>query len=793
MSNKPTLFSVGKLRAPNQDPKWQAELDEQVPVKYAINWFALRQDKTGIENRVLIFKAETASGKSTAFPPELFLSQILHGDYNVRPRGVPGIICTQPRTLTAIKNVIQILTSSGPEYPKFLKLGETIGWSTKFDKIRPKNYGILYATIGTLQMQLKTFSDEDIMNRYRYILIDETHERDLQTDTTIYMLKNLLLRNAGNPKCPFVVLMSATFKPQHYLDYFGISKDTNYIHVEGRTHPITEHWGWMKANNVSANKYPELALEAVKVIMRNGESDPSDQSDVLIFMPGEAEIKDTSKLLHAYNAQLYAETGRAIIIVAISSKAMGETGGAMEIPFTPLDQLTVEISGEKVKPVRKVIISTNIAETGLTIDTLKYVIDCGYNREKEFNPNYAISTLLTKPAPQSRIRQRKGRAGRKFPGEFWPLYEQDIYDKLPEQQFPQIFIEDVTDILLTVATEQAKMRILSAAIGTGETPVIGDDDLLTFSVDKIDMLDPPAADSLQLALERCYSAGYIAPNMSTTGGAPIEDTITRPLMITKLGRFVNGVNLPLLHTRMILAGFAWECSILDLITASSFVQIGLRDFTMKFEPINWKKIYSSALPTKFANENSFYRSRLMLGDNFIDGVCMYLAICKQLVKVSGVNSYSYLVKWCDENKVNFKSVMIWLKMRDEMIDQLLQSDVDVFKNEAWALRNTTEEHISNYVMRFKYCVYEGFKCNLLTFNDGKYRTINGLEVAVKDLLRDAPKEFGTRKVGISQNPKYIVYAALTADRIPRDNYYEATAASYSIMDGYVNVDPMFNV
>jgi HrpA-like RNA helicase len=788
MSSKPTLFSVGKLRAPNQDPKLQAELDEQVPIKYTINWFSLRQDKTGIENRVLIFKAETASGKSTSFPPELFLSQILHGDYNMRPKNVPGIICTQPRTLTAIKNVDQILRESGPEYPKFLKLGESIGWSTQFDKLRPKNYGILYATIGTLQMQLKTFTDEEIMNRYRYILIDETHERDLQTDTTIYMLKNLLLRNASNPRCPFVVLMSATFKAQHYLDYFGVSKDTNYIHVEGRTHPITEHWGWIKKNNVTAEKYPELAVEAVKIIMRNGEADPSDQSDILVFMPGEGEIKETTKLLRKYNEQLYAETNKSIVIFSVSSKVMNESGSSMEAPFLPLDQLTVEMNGVRVKPVRKIIISTNVAETGLTINTLKYVIDCGYNREKEFNPNYAISTLLTKPAPQSRIRQRKGRAGRKFPGEFYPLYEQDIYDKLPEQQFPQIFIEDVTDILLTVATEQAKMRILSAAKGTGEIPTIGEDVRLTFSINAIDMLDSPAADSIQLALERCYSAGYIAPRTDTD-----DDVTEYPLEITKLGRFVNEVNLPLLHTKMILAGFAWECSILDLITGSSFVQIGLRDFAVGYDPLNWKKIYAGALPTKFVNENSFYRSRLVLGDSFIDGVCIYSAICKQLSKVSGVNSYSYLVKWCDENKVQFKTVMKWLKLRDEMIDQLLQSDVDVFKYEDNSLRNTTEERLSDYITRFKYCVYEGFKCNLLTFDNGKYRTLAGHEISVKHLLKDAPREHESRRVGISEKPKYIVYVELNADRVQNDNYYEAVATSYSVMDGYVNIDPAFNI
>ncbi|SME64767.1 ATP-dependent helicase HrpA [Faustovirus ST1] len=785
MSSKPTLFSVGKLRAPNGDAGLQAELDQQVPIKYTTNWFSLRQDKVGVENRVLIFKAETASGKSTAFPPELYLSQILHSDYNARPGNVPGIICTQPRTLTAIKNVLQILYESGPEYPKFLKLGESIGWSTKFDKVRTRNYGILYATIGTLQMQLKTYTDEEIMARYRYILIDETHERDLQTDTTIYMLKNLLLRNRMNPRCPFVALMSATFNSDHYLSYFGLSKDTNYIHVEGRTHEIKEHWDWMVKNNISAERYPAMALEAIKVIMRDGEGDPSDQSDILVFMPGDAEIRDTLKLIEAYNNVLYSETNHAIIAVGISSRAQGEGGHKMNIPFTPVDQLEMEINGARVKPVRKVIISTNIAETGLTINTLKYVIDCGYNRETEFNPNFGVKTLLTKPAPKSRIRQRKGRAGRKFAGEFYPLYTQEVYNQLPEQQFPQIFIEDTTDILLTVVTEQAKMRILSS-LPAGDPQIIPVDAELGFNLSSIDMLDPPAPDSLQLALERCYSAGYIAPKNETSD-------MINGLIVTKLGKYVNDTNLPLLHAKMILSGFAWKCSILDLITGSSFVQLGLRDFMIKpFIPINWQKIYSCALPTKFTDEKSFLRARLLIGDSFIDGVCMYEAICKQLKRVSGVNSYSYLVKWCEDNAVQFKTVMIWLQTRDEIIDQLLKNDADVFKHESEALRNTTEDTLSDYIVKYKYCIYEGFKCNLLTHTNNHYRTLGGRSVVVPNLLKDAPRDLA-RKISIKENPKYVLYAELNADRIRDENYYEIKAESYSVMDGWVNIDPAFNL
>lgn len=287
----PTLLIKGNLRPLTDDPALKKELDEWVPIDYIIEWFRSRLNKTGLENRVLVLKSETASGKSTALPPELYKKL-------VRNREGASIICTQPRVATAIENVMEMLKHNAA----VMRLGESIGWSTKYNKFRLKSVGLLSATIGTLAQQLRTATDEDIMKKYKYILIDETHERDLQTDMTIYMLKNLLLRNKNNPDCPFVVLMSATFEPKPFTDYFGVELATNFIWCTGATAHIDEMWEWNEGRTV--NDYPRAAGAVVEKIVTENADDPTARADILIFMPGKAEFTETVKWLRQLNEKL---------------------------------------------------------------------------------------------------------------------------------------------------------------------------------------------------------------------------------------------------------------------------------------------------------------------------------------------------------------------------------------------------------------------------------------------------------------------------------------------------------
>ena len=151
-----------------------------------------------------------------------------------------------------------------------LRKGETIGWSTKYNKLRPKSFGLLSATVGTLAQQMRTLTDEEISAKYKIILIDETHERDLETDMTIYMLKNFLLRNVNKESCPFVVLMSATFDPDSFLRYFNVQLLTNYIWCRGATAHIEEMWDWNQDRTV--NNYTQSASAVVEKIVNDNKN-----------------------------------------------------------------------------------------------------------------------------------------------------------------------------------------------------------------------------------------------------------------------------------------------------------------------------------------------------------------------------------------------------------------------------------------------------------------------------------------------------------------------------------------
>jgi HrpA-like helicases len=259
----PPLLTRGFLAPPIPDQALKDELDKYIPIEYIIKWFRDRLRKTGVENRVVIIKSKTASGKSTIIPPRIFTDLV---DNKERA----GIICTQPKILTAIENVKDIIFRN----PKTMRLGVNIGWLTQNNKLRPVNLALTSATIGTLTQQLISMTDEELMKTYKYILIDETHERDLQTDMTIYMLKNFVKRNKDNEKCPFVVLMSATFDPEPFLKYFSLSIETNYIECEGFGYEKIQMWDWNEGRTVS--DYGMAAADIIYKIVKEGRESRND-------------------------------------------------------------------------------------------------------------------------------------------------------------------------------------------------------------------------------------------------------------------------------------------------------------------------------------------------------------------------------------------------------------------------------------------------------------------------------------------------------------------------------------
>lgn len=790
MSALPTLLIKGKLVAPDGDPATQRDLNEVIPLDYIIDWFRKRDQKTGVENRVLVLKSETASGKSTALPPAIY-NNLVRG----KPQNAPGIICTQPRTMTAIENVIEMLKYNADT----MRLREQIGWSTKNNKIKPTiTASLLSATVGTLTQQLATMTDEEIMDRYRFIMIDETHERDLQTDMTIYILKNFLDRVADSPKCPFIVFMSATFEPDSFLEFFNVGRMTNFIWCRGEAAGFDEIWDWNQGRTV--NDYPRAAATVVEKIVRENPDDPPARADVLIFMPGSEEIGETAKWLRSVNERIVADGIAPFSILKIDSEAARARSDSRDYMYTiyvPVAKQRVTVAGKQMTPGRRVIISTNVAETGLTLENLKYVVDGGYNREVEFNPVHGVSSLLTKPAPKSRVNQRRGRAGRKFRGVFYPLYPYWIYERLQDIQFPQILLNDASPIMLQMVAEQLKTKFLAGISGDATKQI---DPI--FDIKDTRMLDLPSADSLARSIERLYVLGFIAddaPRWSPDWRAVLEDVNPGPGMsLTHLG--IVAAKLSMLQPeaiRMILGAYFWRVSPLDIVTVAAWSEFDQKTMTVRADMpedgspppqifIDWEAVYKAGLPG-FFHSGSVFRFRAMVGDSLIDGIVLAAAI-ERICRGSGTHPHKALVDWCKSTNINFRNCVEFIKKREDLLNQLVDSGLDLFGD--WpTFRGITEQTLTNYITRIKYCIYDGYRMNILHLRGGAYYTVNGLKVTVPKLFRDDER----KKVPVLEKlkPQKLIYTGLTMKYKRKTGLYEVEAVGYSALDGFIAHDHSF--
>jgi len=754
----PTLFVPGSLRDPSgiYDTPLQKKLDSIKPIDYCISWFKDRLPKTGLANRLLILKAGTASSKSTGFVAEMYMAIVLLATYGRR-----GLICTQPRILTAIKNVSQIVSVKAYSH---LKIGQDIGWSTQYDKMKPKRFGILSATVGTLTAQMSMSSDSDILDMYQMICVDETHERNLQTDSVILMLYNFMRRNAHDPRCPFIVFMSATFEPQVFIDYFGgidpeVSLMNNFIHVVGQSVGYSVNW---PESIDPKKKIWQLAAETVNTICREGSEDTDDSCDILIFMPGAHEIEETEKALKPIVDALFAENFGACAILAISGKAIEDNTES----YKNLDRLNGDIklsfgTGSDKRVVaarRKIVISTVIAETGLTLDQLKYVIETGYHRATVFNPNFAIDTLLTESAPKSRVTQRFGRVGRKTRGIVYPLYTKDTYDLFVEQQFPEIIVDDFSDILLSVIMEQIKDASGSVDI-TKKIDING-----------IRMLTDPPAAKKQMAYERAYKLGLIEPDNTD-------------IRLTKIGAVSAKLSMSLTSARLLASGHIFGYSVYDLVSLVSVLDIASgRDF----EKTNWTNIYESMFGSSGA------QIRALMSDDYIDIIVLMNLVLRQFDH--GIPDF---VGFCKEKKLNHDTLKNILVRRDQLLMNMLTlgyslgSGVSICpKNNVDNDMSTTNNDIAmSYIpdmetlTRLKYCLHDSFKTNVLELVEGSYRH-KGIKVSVPHFKRSEILAL----TGVDEVifPKYLVFDYLSG--VVQGGRLVVTAYRVSTMSGYCYLD-----
>jgi hypothetical protein len=788
----PTLLVKGSLSGPIGEKN-----NDQIPIEYIINRIKSKMyeynkiEPTCVDDRIFIIKSETGSGKSTVLPAYIFRLLRDQRSSEQSKLNTAGTICTQPKIMTA-QTIAMDQSNDNDNYPD-LNIGVTIGYQTGSFNDKPFS-GLIYSTAGILLTQFKLLPDEDIMNKYKFIIIDEAHERSLEIDSLIMLLKKFMLRNITNRRCPFVMLASATLPIAKYQKYFGIS-DNNVIGVVGRAYPIKTTF--MKNGT---NDYYKSAFEIAKKIHEEHPEDPPDQADILIFLPGKGEINKIHTELTKLNLT-YLKPGSAIRpfklleIDGIAIKSQSLDYKLIKTEDRKLLQLVCIDGKTMIDPIRRITLSTIVAETGLTIETLKYVIDCGWDRTSEtyYPGNYR--GLITRPAPKSKIKQRKGRAGRKFPGEFFPLYTHNVYEALNEEQLPDIITDGIEQVFLHVAH----------SIMNPKTNV--------FDLADIDMLDTPSSESMVDSIKKCLKFGFI------TAEDGDKYILTETGNIVRKMRFIG-----LQQAQTILSGYINDVSIQDLAfiialydeneiilyqkePRSSFPdpnyknkEIALRasipDYLVNVDIHkygNHEGAGDKELPEYtplMASDEPFFRTKLLISDDFIEALLVFNRFVKELDNVDG--NVEKLENWCSKNAIDMNGAIILAAMRDEIINELIVAGLNPYYNGQHQLSLTPAKLFLKRIIDIKKCIYNGLQYNTIRGKGGEYKTSTGHEINVTPMFNQMQsskiKEYGLD----DYMPNAVVTNQIIINKFPKnpkEKYppllYKLIPGIVSIMDGYV--------
>jgi ATP-dependent RNA helicase DHR2 len=406
--------------------------DALLPVRKALPiWSQAGTIKASLrKNNVLVLTGETGSGKSTQVPQ--FLAS--------EPWCTKCIAITQPRRVAAISLARRVSeemgTFMGSQSPT-----AKVGYSVRFDNATGPGTKIKYLTEGML---LQEMLRDPVMSQYSAIVVDEVHERSVNVDLILGFLKNLLYEiedgGRGTRKHPLkVVVMSATADVESLVKFFEdsqapvsttkpprIQRQISTCFVEGRQYPVKTVY--------LTEPTQDWVESALKIIFQIHYKEPL-PGDILVFLTGQDTIEGLEKLVNDYAEGMDKEVPKLLTLPLFAALPQH----AQQLIFQPTPYRT-----------RKVILATNIAETSVTVPGVRYVIDCGKSKIKQFRNRLGLESLLVKPISKSAAIQRQGRAGREAAGRCYRLYTLDGFKTMDERTTPEILRCDLSQALLTM-------------------------------------------------------------------------------------------------------------------------------------------------------------------------------------------------------------------------------------------------------------------------------------------------------------------------------------------------------
>ncbi|TNN87585.1 Pre-mRNA-splicing factor ATP-dependent RNA helicase PRP16 [Liparis tanakae] len=428
--------------------------------------FAVRQQLLNIirDNSIVIVVGETGSGKTTQ------LTQYLHED-GYTSYGMVG--CTQPRRVAAMSVAKRVSEEIGTN------LGAEVGYAIRFEDCTSEKTLIKYMTDGILLRESLRESDLD---HYSAVIMDEAHERSLNTDVLFGLLREVVSRRTDLK----LIVTSATMDSDKFAAFFG---NVPIFHIPGRTFPVD-----ILFSKTPQEDYVEAAVKQALQIHLSGLI-----GDILIFMPGQEDIEVTSDQIVERLEDL--DNAPALTVLPIYSQL-------------PSD-LQAKIFQKAPDGVRKCIVATNIAETSLTVDGIMFVVDAGYCKLKVFNPRIGMDALQVYPISQANANQRSGRAGRTGPGQCYRLYTQSAYkNEMLTTTIPEIQRTNLANVVLLLKS-------------------LGVQDLLLFH-----FMDPPPEDNMLNSMYQLWILGALdnTGGLTPTGRLmvefPLDPALSKMLIVS---------------------------------------------------------------------------------------------------------------------------------------------------------------------------------------------------------------------------------------------------------------------
>ncbi|ONM30512.1 DExH-box ATP-dependent RNA helicase DExH3 [Zea mays] len=460
------------LQLRNQQAAWQESNDGQSMMEFRRSLPAYKEKQTLLEaisqNQVIVVSGETGCGKTTQLP-----QYILESEIDAARGATCSIICTQPRRISAIAVSERVAAERGE------KIGESVGYKVRLEGMRGRDTRLLFCTTGVLLRRLLV--DRNLKG-VTHVIVDEIHERGMNEDFLLIVLKDLLPRR---PELR-LILMSATLNAELFSSYFG---GAPMIHIPGFTYPVRSHFledileitgHWLTPYNQIDDYGQEKSWKMQKQALQKRKSQIASVVEDAVEA---ADLRDyssrTRDSLSCWNPD---SIGFNLIENVLCHICQKERSGAILVFMTGWDDINAlkeqlqanpllgnpsavlllachgsmasseqKLIFDKPEPgVRKIVLATNLAETSITINDVVFVVDCGKAKETSYDALNNTPCLLPTWISKASARQRRGRAGRVQPGECYHLYPRCVYDAFADYQLPELLRTPLQSLCLQI-------------------------------------------------------------------------------------------------------------------------------------------------------------------------------------------------------------------------------------------------------------------------------------------------------------------------------------------------------